>query len=52
VSLTWFARRLMLMVYTVILVSMLVFAITQILPADAAQSLLGENATPEIVAAR
>lgn len=50
-SLAWFARRLMLMVYTVIVVSMLVFAITQILPADAAQSLLGENATPEVLAA-
>ena len=50
-SLTWFARRLMLMVYTIIVVSMLVFAITQILPADAAQSLLGENATPEALAA-
>src|SRR5436305_3401569 len=41
----------MLMVYTVIVVSMLVFTITQILPADAAQSLLGENATPEVLAA-
>ena len=50
-SLAWFVRRLMLMVYTVIVVSMLVFAITQILPADAAQSLLGENATPEVLAA-
>src|SRR3954466_14891430 len=37
--------------YTVIVVSMLVFAITQILPADAAQSLLGENATPDMLAA-
>jgi peptide/nickel transport system permease protein len=51
VSLAWFARRLMLMAYTIIVVSILVFAITQILPADAAQSLLGENATPEVLAA-
>ena len=50
-SLAWFARRLMLMVYTLIVVSMLVFTITQILPADAAQSRLGENATPEMLAA-
>nr|WP_249803596.1 ABC transporter permease [Bradyrhizobium sp. 21] len=47
----WFARRLILTAYTIIVVSMLVFAITQILPADAAQSLLGENATPESLAA-
>jgi peptide/nickel transport system permease protein len=51
VSLAWFARRLLLMGYTIIVVSMLVFAITQVLPADAAQSLLGENATPEVLAA-
>ncbi|MCK1387563.1 ABC transporter permease [Bradyrhizobium sp. 21] len=50
-SLAWFARRLILTAYTIIVVSMLVFAITQILPADAAQSLLGENATPESLAA-
>jgi len=51
VSLAWLIRRLLLMAYTVIVVSILVFAITQILPADAAQSLLGENATPEALAA-
>jgi peptide/nickel transport system permease protein len=51
VSLAWLARRLLLMGYTLIVVSMLVFAITQILPADAAQSLLGENATPDMLAA-
>lgn len=50
-SLAWLIRRLLLMAYTVIVVSILVFAITQILPADAAQSLLGENATPEALAA-
>src|SRR5438270_6542266 len=44
-------RRLLLMVYTVIVVGVLVFAITQALPADAAQTLLGENASPEALAA-
>lgn len=39
------------MVYTVVIVSVLVFAITQALPADAAQTLLGENASPEALAA-
>jgi len=51
VSLTWLLRRLLLMVYTVVIVSVLVFAITQALPADAAQTLLGENASPEALAA-
>lgn len=39
------------MIYTVVIVSVLVFAITQALPADAAQTLLGENASPEALAA-
>ena len=42
----WLLRRLLLMAYTMLVVSLLVFAITQVLPADAAVSLLGENATP------
>ncbi|WP_315720668.1 MULTISPECIES: ABC transporter permease [unclassified Bradyrhizobium] len=50
-SLAWLLRRLLLMVYTVVIVSVLVFAITQALPADAAQTLLGENASPEALAA-
>jgi peptide/nickel transport system permease protein len=50
VSLAWLMRRLLLMVYTVIVVGVLVFAITQALPADAAQTLLGENASPEALA--
>lgn len=50
-SLAWFARRLALVIYTLLVVSILVFAITQILPADAAVTLLGENATPEALAA-
>ncbi len=36
---------------TLLLVSMLVFSITALLPGDAAQAALGQNATPEAVAA-
>ncbi|UFZ05140.1 ABC transporter permease [Bradyrhizobium ontarionense] len=50
-SFAWLLRRLLLMVYTVVIVCVLVFAITQALPADAAQTLLGENASPEALAA-
>jgi peptide/nickel transport system permease protein len=50
-SLTYLLRRGGLMVYTLAVVSMLVFAITQVLPADAAVMMLGENATPEALAA-
>jgi peptide/nickel transport system permease protein len=51
VSFAWLLRRLLLMIYTVAIVCVLVFAITQALPADAAQTLLGENASPEALAA-
>jgi peptide/nickel transport system permease protein len=44
-------KRLALIVYTLFVVSLLVFGITQILPADAATMLLGENATPAALAA-
>ena len=47
----WLIRRLLLVGYTVLVVSLLVFGITQVLPADAAVALLGENATPEALAA-
>jgi len=47
----WFARRCLLIGYTLLIVSLLVFAITQALPADAAVMLLGENATPDALAA-
>lgn len=50
-SLTFLLRRCGLMVYTLAVVSALVFAITQVLPADAATMMLGENATPEALAA-
>ena len=47
----WILRRVGLVFYTLLVVSILVFGITQILPADAAVTLLGENATPEALAA-
>lgn len=40
-------KRLVMIVYTLIVVSLIVFAITQILPADAAVMMLGENATKD-----
>jgi len=47
----WLLRRLLTVLYTLLVVSILVFGLTQILPADAAVTLLGENATPEALAA-
>ena len=44
-------KRLALIGYTLLVVSLIVFAITQVLPADAAVMLLGENATPDALAA-
>ena len=44
-------KRIALIGYTLFVVSLLVFAITQILPADAAVMLLGENATADALAA-
>jgi peptide/nickel transport system permease protein len=46
VSIRYLIRRLCLSFYTLLLVSAIVFLITQILPADPAVMLLGENATP------
>lgn len=43
----WLLRRLLLAGYTLLVVSLLVFGVTQVLPADAATTLLGENATAE-----
>ncbi len=50
-SLAYFLKRIALIGYTLFVVSLLVFGITQILPADAATMLLGENATPAALAA-
>jgi peptide/nickel transport system permease protein len=44
--LKFIARRLALGVLTLLIVSLVVFAATQLLPSDAAQSILGRNATP------
>jgi peptide/nickel transport system permease protein len=51
VSLAFILRRGGLMLYTLAVVSLVVFGITQVLPADAAVMMLGENATPESLAA-
>jgi peptide/nickel transport system permease protein len=50
-TLRWLIRRVLLIAYTLLVVSLLVFAITQILPADAAVVILGQNATPAALAA-
>lgn len=46
-STAYVLKRVLLIFYTLLIVSLIVFAITQVLPADAAVMLLGENATPE-----
>lgn len=50
-SANYLFKRILLILYTLFVVSILVFAITQILPADAAAVMLGENATEEALAA-
>ena len=50
-SLAYLLKRIALIGYTLLVVSLIVFAITQILPADAAVMLLGEAATPDALAA-
>jgi peptide/nickel transport system permease protein len=50
-SAAWFARRCLFVLYTMLVVSGVVFTITQLLPADAAVTLLGENATPTALTA-
>lgn len=47
----WLTRRLLLVAYTLLIVSGVIFALTQILPGDAAVIMLGETATPESLAA-
>ncbi|MDB2407717.1 ABC transporter permease [Jannaschia sp.] len=44
-------KRLFYMVLTALVVSIIVFGVTQLLPADAAVMILGENATPEAMEA-
>jgi peptide/nickel transport system permease protein len=50
-SASYLLKRLAYLLVTLLLVSVVVFGITQILPANAAQMLLGEYATPEALAA-
>ncbi len=50
-SASYLLKRLLLVIYTLLVVSLLVFGITQLLPADAAVTLLGQNATPQALAA-
>ncbi|MBP2846975.1 ABC transporter permease [Dickeya oryzae] len=50
-SASYLLKRLLLVIYTLLVVSILVFSITQLLPADAAVTLLGQHATPEALAA-
>lgn len=50
-SASYILKRIALIFYTLFIVSILVFGITQILPADAAVMMLGENATVEALEA-
>jgi len=45
------ARRIGIAALTLLLVSVVVFSITSVLPGDAAQAALGQSATPEMIAA-
>src|SRR3984957_12820930 len=49
--LLYVGQRIALFVATLLIASMVVFAVMQILPGDAAQTMLGPTATPEAVAA-
>jgi peptide/nickel transport system permease protein len=51
VSPAYFIKRCGLIFYTLAVVSILIFAMTQVLPGDAAVMMLGENATAEALAA-
>jgi len=50
-SLRYLFKRILLITYTLIVVSIIVFVITQVLPGDAAVMMLGENATAEALQA-
>ena len=45
------ARRIGIALFILLLVSMVVFSLSSLLPGDAAQQLLGQSATPEALAA-
>lgn len=50
-STSYLIKRLLLIVYTLFIVSLIVFAMTQVLPGDAAVMMLGQNATDAALAA-
>ncbi|MET3600987.1 ABC transporter permease [Martelella mangrovi] len=50
-STPYLIKRLLLIVYTLFIVSLIVFAMTQVLPGDAAVMMLGQNATDAALAA-
>ncbi|MFN8488915.1 MAG: ABC transporter permease [Caldilineaceae bacterium] len=47
----FFLRRLAFVLFILFFISLLVFAVTEILPGDAAQMILGQKATPQTLAA-
>lgn len=47
----FFLRRLAFVLFILFFISLLVFVVTEILPGDAAQMILGQKATPETLAA-
>ena len=49
-SIAFLARRLLYLAFTALLVSMIVFGVTQVLPGNAATMILGEYATDEALA--
>jgi peptide/nickel transport system permease protein len=51
VSINYLLKRIMTILFTLFVVSLIVFGITQVLPGDAAVMLLGENATAAQLAA-
>ena len=50
-TLVLISKRILVALFTLLLVSLVVFSITSLLPGDAAQELLGQSATEEAVAA-
>jgi peptide/nickel transport system permease protein len=51
IAMTLIAKRIGMAMLTLLLVSIVVFSITALLPGDAAQAALGQSATPETIAA-
>lgn len=47
----YFARKLLTLIITLFIVSLLAFLAFQVIPGDAAEAILGTNATPEAIAA-